>query len=169
MEATAADRHGEGDPVGAPQVPVGPGADGGIRDRLMALLTLQLQFRRHMQDSLGVDSAGLTTMIHLAEVGSDTPTAIAGNLETSTAATSLVLNRLEASGHISRQSHPSDRRKVVVVPTPASIASAYERASPVISGIDQLTAALPAAERTTVTAFLNGLVHVYQEALRDKR
>lgn len=133
----------------------------------MELLTLQLRFRRHIQDRLGVDPAGLTTMIHLAEVGSDTPTAIAHTLETSTAATSLVLNRLETAGHISRQSHPSDRRKVVVTPAPASIASAYEHAHPVIDGIDQLTATLTPDERSTVAGFLGGLVHVYEEALRD--
>ena len=116
--------------------------DGDIRELSVELLTRQLRFRRHMQDSLGVDSAGLTTMIHLAGVGTNTPTAIARTLETSTAATSLVLNRLEASGHICRQPHPTDRRKVVVVPVPASITSAYEYANPVINGTDQLAATL---------------------------
>ncbi len=133
----------------------------------MTLLSLQLRFRRYMQDRLGVDAAGLTAMIHLAQVGSATPTAIAHTLEASTAATSLVLNRLEASGHISRQPHPSDRRKVVVTPVAASIASAYEGANPIIDGIDQLTATLTPAERSTVAGFLDGLVQVYEEALRD--
>jgi DNA-binding MarR family transcriptional regulator len=136
----------------------------GIGDQLMELLTLQLRFRRRMQDVLGVDAAGLMTMIHLAEVGSDAHT-----LEASTAATSLVLNRLEASGHISRQPHPLDRRKVVVMPVAASIASAYARAKPVIGGVEQLTAELTSDERSTVSTFLEGLVAVYDEALRDGR
>ncbi len=135
----------------------------------MNLLTLQQRFRRHMEDSLGVDPAGLTTMIHLSGVGSDSPTAIARTLETSTAATSLVLNRLEASGHISRQPHPTDRRKVVVVATPASITSAYASASPVIDGIDRLIATLTPVERSTVAGFLQGLVDVYDDALRDRK
>ena len=167
MAESAAQRHRERGRADGPQGPVGHGVDDGIRDQLMGLLTLQLRFRRHLQDSLGVDSAGLTTMIHLADVGSNTPTAIAHTLEASTAATSLVLNRLEASGHISRQPHPLDRRKVVVMPVPASIAAAYEFSNPVIDGIDQLTTTLTPAERSTVAGFLEGLVHVYEEALRD--
>lgn len=136
-----------------------------LRDRLMGLLSLQLRFRRHMQEGLGVDSAGLTTMIHLAGSGSDTPTAIAHALEASTAATSLMLNRLEASGHITRQPHPNDRRKVIVTPAKASIASAYELANPVIAGIDRLTASLTPEQRSTVAGFIEGLTHVYDAAL----
>lgn len=141
----------------------------GIRDRLMQLLTEQLRFRHLVQDVLGVDNAGMSTMIHLAQVGSDTPTAIAGALETSTAATSLVLNRLHASGHISRQPHPTDRRKVVVAPVRASLAAAREHSRPVTEGIDELAATLTPAERATVAAFIDGLVNVYQRALNDKR
>lgn len=167
MGASVTGRQVEGGPTIEPRHAAVQRVDDGLRQQLMDLLTLQLRFRRHMQDGLGVDSPGLTTMIHLAQVGSDTPTAIAHTLETSTAATSLVLNRLETSGHISRQPHPTDRRKVVVMPTPASIASAYERANPVIEGIDQLTATLSPAERSTVAEFLEGLIHVYEAALRD--
>ena len=121
------------------------------------------------EEALGVDYAGLSTMIHLAQVGSDTPTAIAGTLHTSTAATSLVLNRLEASGHISRQPHPTDRRKVVVTPVLASLAAAGEHSRPVSEGIEELAATLTPAERATVAAFIDGLVTVYQRALNDRR
>lgn len=88
--------------------------DHGIGDSFTQILALQQRLRRQMQDALGVDSAGLSTMIHLASVGTDSPTAIAAALQTSTAATSLVLNRLEVAGHISRQPHAKDRRKIVV-------------------------------------------------------
>ncbi len=159
--------HSEGDPAQGPQGPAGNAVDDGIRDTLMELLTVQLRFRHLVQEGLGVDYAGLSTMIHLAQVGSDTPTAIARTLETSTAATSLVLNRLEASGHISRQPHPKDRRKVVVAPVRASLAAAREYSRPVIEGTDQLAATLTPAERSTVARFLEGLIHVYDDALRD--
>lgn len=135
----------------------------------MQLLDRQLRFRRHVQEELGVDSAGLTAMIHLAGAGSDTPTAIAANLERSTAATSLVLNRLENAGHISRQPHPSDRRKVVVVPAPASLVTAYKTANPVMVGIDQRAAALTPAEQSTVAGFLHSLVGLYEDALREAK
>ena len=141
----------------------------GICDQVADLFMRQLQFRRHLQASLNVDSPGLTTMIHLAQQGNDSPTGIARTLETSTAATSLVLNRLEASGHISRQVHPTDGRKVVVVPAPKSIASAFESASPVMNGTDRLIARLKPAERLVVTSFLNSLIGVYDDALGTGR
>lgn len=166
MEHSAAP-HGPDRPPDHPSGPQTAGVNDSVRHGLMQLLTLQLRFRHLVQDGLGVDYAGLSTMIHLAQVGSDTPTAIAGTLETSTAATSLVLNRLEASGHITRRPHPTDRRKVVVAPVPASLAAARERSRPITEGIDQLTATLSAADRAVVAAFVDGLVAVYQEALHD--
>ncbi len=141
------------------------GGDDTIYDQITQLIVRQLQFRRYIQQSLGTDHDGLTTMIHLMQVGADSPTAIASNLEKSTAATSLVLNRLEASGHISRQPHPTDQRKVVVIPARASLVSAAQLASPAKDSIDNLTAALTPGERSTVVRFLNDLIHVYEDAL----
>lgn len=163
------DTHPQRQRRGAPVTPA-EGNDGqeGIRDQIADLFVRQLEFRRHMQASLGVDSPGLTTMIHLAQEGTDTPSSIARALESSTAATSLVLNRLEASGHITRQQHPTDGRKVVVVPAPESIASAYECAGPVIAGTHALVARMSKAERSVVAHFLDGLIDVYDEALRNR-
>lgn len=148
---------------------LGPSLDDGIGDSINAILALQQRFRRQMQDVLGVDSSGLNAMIHLASLGSDSPTAIAGVLETSTAATTLVLNRLEAAGHVSRLPHPTDRRKVVVAPAQESLATAYECVRPIIDGIDQVSASLTPAERSTVAGFLEAVVHVYERALRDAK
>lgn len=146
----------------------GKDGESAIRDQIADLFVRQLEFRRHMQATLDVDSPGLTTMIHLAQEGSDTPSSIARTLESSTAATSLVLNRLEASGHITRRQHPTDGRKVIVVPAPESIASAYECASPVLAGTNELVARMSKAERTVVARFLDGLIEVYDEALRKR-
>lgn len=146
----------------------GRSVDDGIGESFTQILALQQRLRRRMQDALAVDAAGLNTMIYLATVGSDSPTAIAGTLQASTAATSLVLNRLEAAGHVSRQPHPDDRRKVVVAPTPQSLTAAYECVRPIIDGIDRASAALTAAQRSTVAEFLAAVVHVYEDALRDR-
>lgn len=158
---------GTGGHQGRTTAPTGQSPDDGIGESITQILALQQRLRRRMQDALAVDAAGLNTMIHLAGVGSDSPTAIAGNLQASTAATSLVLNRLEAAGHVSRRPHPDDRRKVVVAPAPQSLAAAYEVVRPIIDGIDQASAALTPAERSTVAEFLAAVVQVYEEALGD--
>lgn len=143
----------------------GKGSDGAIRDQIADLFLRQLKFRRKIQANLDVDSPGLATMIHLAQLGTDSPSGIAHTLESSSAATSLVLDRLEAAGHISREQHPTDGRKIVVVPSRESITSTYECASPVMTGTDKLVASLSAAERKAVTRFLASLIEIYDREL----
>ncbi len=59
--------------------------------------------------------------------------------------------------------------KVVVAPAQESLATAYECVRPIIDGIDQLSASLTPAERSTVAEFLEAVVHVYEKALRDAK
>src|SRR3954470_18923323 len=100
----------------------------GIRDRLRQMSAEQQDFARLMAAHLGVDAAGLAAMYLLSSGGPATPTEGARALKISTAATTLVLNRLESAGHVHREPHPTDRRKVVVVPSPASVDTAYAMA-----------------------------------------
>ncbi|WKK73394.1 hypothetical protein Q0F99_06815 [Rathayibacter oskolensis] len=82
----------------------------------------------------------------------------------STAATTLVLNRLEAAGHVRRDRHPSDGRKLVVTASESSAALAQERVAPLIEGVEDLVASLDEEERATVLAFLDRLLAVYDAA-----
>lgn len=143
---------------------VEPASAAGIRDRLRRLSAEQQDFSRLMAAHLGVDAAGLAAMYVLSTGGPATPTEVARALKISTAATTLVLNRLEAAGHVGRQPHPSDRRKVVVVPAPASVDAAYELVRPVGDGVDALTAGLTADQREVITGFLDRLTDIYQRA-----
>lgn len=54
-----------------------------------------------------------------------------------------------------------------MAPAPKSLASAYECVRPISDGIDQVSAALTPAQRSTVAGFLDAVVHVYEDALRD--
>ena len=162
MGGTERKRQREKVPVTADR---GKDSDGTIRDQIADLFLRQLKFRRKIQANLDVDSPGLATMIHLAQLGTDSPSGIAHTLKSSTAATSLVLDRLEAAGHISRERHPTDGRKVVVVPSRESITSTYQCASPVMTETDRLVASLSAAERKAVTRFLASLIEIYDQEL----
>ncbi|WP_367882347.1 MarR family transcriptional regulator [Rathayibacter oskolensis] len=93
-----------------------------------------------------------------------TPTELARRLDISTAATTLVLNRLEAAGHVRRDRHPSDGRKLVVTASESSAALAQERVAPLIEGVEDLVASLDEEERATVLAFLDRLLAVYDAA-----
>ena len=121
-----------------------------------------------MQEKLGTDEAGLNTMVHVLTGGEPSPKAIAANLATTSAATSLVLNRLEEAGHISREPHATDRRRVVVVPSETSIEAIAALSVPVREGIDAIIAGLSPEERASITHFLDELINVYDQAIPSK-
>lgn len=138
--------------------------DGDIRARVQQLGVRQQRFERYLASELGVDAPGLEAMDHLIATGPATPTELAKRLGISTAATTLVLNRLEDAGHIRRDRHPSDGRKLVVTAAQSSADRAYERVLPMIEGVEDLVSGLSAADRATVQAFLDRLVAIYDDA-----
>lgn len=138
--------------------------DLGIRTRVRQVTERQRLFEQSLSRALAVDAAGLGAMTHLMAGGPTTPTALAARLGISTAATTLVLNRLEAAGHVRRERHPSDGRKLIVTASDESVARAEELVAPLIGGVERLVADLDAAEQATVLAFLDRLLEVYDSA-----
>ncbi|MEV1021321.1 MarR family transcriptional regulator [Streptomyces sp. NPDC050264] len=137
-----------------------------IRDRLRHLTRRQQRFERYLGRQLHVDPAGLAVMDHLVNVGPSTPSELARELSTSTAAMTLVIDRLADGGHVSRERHPTDRRKVVVTPAEHWETAAFEHVEPLISGIAEITESMTREERDTVAAFLERTVHAYDRATR---
>ncbi|MBC7403717.1 MAG: winged helix-turn-helix transcriptional regulator, partial [Microbacteriaceae bacterium] len=93
------------------------------------------------------------------------PTDLARHLGISTAAATVMVDRLTAVGHVHREPHAHDRRKVVVVPTPASVQAAFETLAPMFSGVAQLTAQLSESDHAVVTHFLAEVIEVFREAI----
>ena len=139
-----------------------------LQQQIMEILVRAIKYRKVAQKHLNTDDAGLNTMIHLAIGDTDSPTGIAQNLDTSTAATTLVLNRLESAGHITRTPHPKDKRKVVLVPTKESLASFAHLSKPINSGIADLTTQFTKSEQEVVSRFLEGVIKIYDNALPKK-
>nr|WP_244630714.1 MULTISPECIES: MarR family transcriptional regulator [unclassified Microbacterium] len=104
-------------------------------------------------------------MDHLISTGPATPTELARRLGISTAAMTLVLHRLENAGHIRRERHPHDGRKLVVTPVDGSRDRARELVTPLIEGVETVVQAMDAAERATVQRFLDRLIDAYDDAL----
>lgn len=74
------------------------------------------------------DVATLRLLIMREEAGEMvTPMQISKHLGISTASTTKLLDRLEASGHVARQPHPTDRRGRTVVLTDAARREFYEQ------------------------------------------
>jgi len=78
-------------------------------------------------DSLGIGGTDLRALVFVARAGGEaTPKRTAEFLELSTGATTSVLDRVAAAGLIARAPHPTDRRSIRLVLSPAG-AEAIER------------------------------------------
>jgi len=138
---------------------------GRIGFQLHEIAHLSRAFERQVGQALEVNTTDLSAMEHLIQEGSLTPGELSRRLDISTAATTLVVDRLVALGHAQRHPHSSDRRKVVVVPAQESVARAFQQLFPVIGGVAAVTEQLSDDEREIIEAFLARVVDVYQSAL----
>ncbi|MBD5382973.1 MarR family transcriptional regulator [Clavibacter sepedonicus] len=154
------------DALPAPGTGVPAEADGaGELGRILRdVLGLAAGFERRLGGVLDVNPTDMKAMEHLIQAGSLSPTELAGRLGISTAAATLVVDRLVEVGHVDRRPHPHDRRRVVVVPRPASVGRAMAELMPMIGGVARAADALTDAERAAVTRFLGEVREVYREA-----
>ena len=151
-------------PGPAAGVPAAAGDAGEIGRALRDVLGLAAGFERRLGTVLAVNPTDMKAMEHLIQAGSLSPTELAGRLGVTTAAATLVVDRLVEVGHVDRRPHPHDRRRVVVVPRPASVGRAMDELMPMIGGVARAADALSPRERATVLRFLGQVREVYREA-----
>ena len=132
---------------------------------LRDILDVTGEFEAHVGRELDVNPTDLQAMEHLISSGPLSPTELARRLGISTAAVTAVVDRLVAVDHVSRAKHPTDRRGVLVVPAPNSVAKAMSTLMPMIMGIDQVLDDFSAAEQATIAAYLERVLEVYRAQL----
>jgi len=143
----------------------GPMAERDVRARIQRLGLKEQAFRRFLADRIAVDEMGLEVMDRLMSLGSSSPTELAHDIDISTAAMSLVLQRLESAGHITRQRHPSDGRRQVVAATDDSVRQAYGHVLPLVTGLEAVVASLSESERAAASDFLDKVIAAYDGAM----
>lgn len=72
----------------------------------------------------------------------------------SASATALV-DRLESAGHVERRRHPSDRRRLVIVPTEQAFKTGQEAFSPLEVGLEEVAGELTDEECAVVARYLD--------------
>lgn len=137
-----------------------------IGGQLREVLALSHAFEAQLAASLGCNATDLAAMQALIDDGPLTPSELARSLGLSTAAATLVVDRLAQLGHASRRRHETDRRKVVVVPSETSIQAAVTELTPVIVGVSRAIGALDTERREVVEGFLGEVIDIYRGALR---
>lgn len=125
------------------------------------------EFELFVGRELSVNPTDLQAMEHLIQSGPLSPTELARRLDISTAAATTVVDRLTALGHTTRTQHPTDRRGVVVVPTPGSVARAMATLMPMIMGIDEVLDDFDDEEQATITRYLERVIEVYRAQIPE--
>lgn len=138
-----------------------------IRARVQQLTMRQQRFERSLAKRLDLDAAGLEVLDHLISAGPATPTELARRVEISTAAMTLVLNRLENRGHVGRERHPSDGRKLIVTASDEAAADAEHLVAPLIDEVERVIDSLGEGDRGVVSRFLDELIRAYDRATPD--
>ena len=130
---------------------------------LREFLTVSDEFEAHLGRELTVNRTDLEAMEHLIQNGPLTPTDLARRLGLTTAATTTVVDRLIAVGHVTREPHATDRRAVVIVPQPTSVKKAMGTLMPMIRGVDDAIQGFSATEQETITRYLENVTRIYRE------
>lgn len=134
---------------------------------LREILDVTEEFEAHVGRELAVNPTDLQAMEHLIMNGPLSPTELARRLGISTAAVTAVVDRLVAVEHVTRAQHPTDRRGVLVIPAPKSIARAMSTLMPMIMGIDEVLDGFTPAEQNTIATYLERVVEVYRAQLPE--
>lgn len=138
--------------------------DAGAQDAVSVLRALrhlrvaETGMRTRTQRSMGMGENDIVAVRHVIrgrQAGSYvSPKDLAETLNISSASTTTLIDRLEKSGHIERQPHPTDRRALILVPTPsadrdvrAALSGSHER-------MLEVAESLTPEERGVVVEFL---------------
>jgi len=134
---------------------------------LREILDLTTAFEAHVCSQLDVNRRDFEAMQHLVMHGALSPSDIARRLGVSTAAATVIVDRLVAVGHVSRKPHPTDRRGVLVIPNPQSVAQAMGHILPLILGVDGILDDFHPDEQAVITRYLGRVVQHYRDQLGD--
>ncbi len=150
------------------------------RDLLRAvrqLVRADREMRTRLSAAMRVNPTDLRSIRHVIRVVEEaersdsdelvgvTPRRLADHLGITTAAVTVLVDRLVASGHLERMPHPRDRRSVLLVPTEKSRSEMAEHLADMHDRMREIAAAVPQEARPAVIDFLAALT---REMERDR-
>lgn len=133
----------------------------------LALAEMHLDVARRM----GMTPAELLALAHLGMDGDLSPGDLARRLHMRSGAITALLDRLTDHGHVSREPHPNDRRKLVVRLTDEGRRATMAHLGPMVDEVVAMVRALPAAHRPIVGRFVDDLAEIVarRQAAADER
>lgn len=124
-----------------------------ILDALRSLLSLSSQATPTLARRAHLTHTEMAVLEHVMEHPTG-PSELAHRLGVTTAAASGIVDRLEARGHVSRDPHPSDRRRTVVSCTDSGREELLGHLMPMFLELARIDADLSPQDREVVLRFL---------------
>lgn len=126
----------------------------------------EAEMRKRTRKTLAMNETDLAALHHLmqAKVANESMGAkdLAAILEVSPASVSVMLDRLERSGHISRTVHPTDRRASVVVITDEGESEVAEVLGPLHRRMLAVAASMPSEDAGAIYRFLTAMLEAVE-------
>lgn len=129
------------------------------------------EMRRRTRDSMGMGETDLLALRYVLKAEREgallTPGMLAKRIGISTASTTVLIDRLERSGHLARRPHPTDRRSLVIVSTTGSDAEVRETLGRMHRAMIDVADSLDPDELRAVARFLAGMIDAVALAETD--
>ncbi|HEX8510757.1 MAG TPA: MarR family transcriptional regulator [Propionibacteriaceae bacterium] len=136
-----------------------------------ALRTFAVEMEQYIHAAgaaAAIHRTDLTALSHAMDAsrgtGRLTPGELATRMGLSPSATTSMLDRLEAAGHVLRTRDSSDRRQVTITVTEHAQQTGYQIFAPLAQAFDQVMSGYPTGELATVLTFLEQIAAATQSA-----
>lgn len=121
------------------------------------------EIRRELARRLGLGVNDMTALDHLLQDGPLGPAELGSLLGMRSASATALVDRLEAVGHVERRAHPTDRRRLVVEPTPHAVEEVLGVIRPLVAGIDAVAEELSPEEQRVVLGYLSRVTSILRD------
>lgn len=132
-----------------------------IAGLLRKLFEANEKFAENLAEQLTVNETDFRAMEFLMEYGPCSAKELASALGLSPGAVTVVIDRLEKVGHVTREPNPKDRRALVIQPQKASVERAWLALGPIISQHSVMLAKMPPQDRDVIEGYLVKLLKIY--------
>jgi DNA-binding MarR family transcriptional regulator len=110
----------------------------------------------------------LAAMSHIAYAAEQLgPGELSSRLGITPAATTDLIDRLEAAGHLLRERNPADRRRVRLVPTESAKAAVRSQLADLLDRLDAVSEDFSAGERAAIQRYLEAAAAAYRDFAKD--
>ena len=106
----------------------------------------------------------LAAMSHIAYAADQLgPGELSSRLGITPAATTDLIDRLEAAGHVLRERNPTDRRRVRLVPTESAKAAVRQQLADLLEHLDAVSEDFTPTEREAIQRYLEAAATAYRD------